>query len=63
MLGPYDFSLNINSCFQPDHPDMVAAIERVHTESAKAGKSAGMDVGFLGCKILDGAWLSFFYLR
>jgi 2-keto-3-deoxy-L-rhamnonate aldolase RhmA len=45
MLGPYDLSLNMNLCFQPDHPDMVDAIKRVHTESDRAGKPAGMVVG------------------
>lgn len=45
MLGPYDLSLNMNLCFQPDHPDMVAAIQRVQTESSKVGKPAGMVVG------------------
>lgn len=45
MLGPYDLSLNMNLCFQPDHPDMIAAITTVYTESARAGKPAGMVVG------------------
>ena len=30
------------SSFQPEHPDTVAAIEKVHRQSARAGKPAGM---------------------
>jgi 2-keto-3-deoxy-L-rhamnonate aldolase RhmA len=45
MLGPYDLSLNMNLCYQPDHPELVAAIKRVHSESAKVGKPSGMVVG------------------
>jgi len=45
LLGPYDLSLNLNLCFQPDHPDMVTALQKVHTESAIAGKPAGRVVG------------------
>jgi 4-hydroxy-2-oxoheptanedioate aldolase len=41
MLGPYDLSLHMGLCFQPDHPDLVDAIQKVHAESAKAGKPCG----------------------
>jgi 4-hydroxy-2-oxoheptanedioate aldolase len=42
MLGPYDLSLNMGLCWQPDHPDLVAAIQKVFDGSAKAGKPSGM---------------------
>lgn len=42
MLGPYDLALNLGLCWQPDHPDLVAAIQKVSDGSAKAGKPCGM---------------------
>ncbi|MBL9215692.1 MAG: hypothetical protein JNG83_09475 [Opitutaceae bacterium] len=41
MLGPYDLALNMDLCWQPNHPDLLAAIQRVHTQSAKVGKPCG----------------------
>jgi 2,4-dihydroxyhept-2-ene-1,7-dioic acid aldolase len=42
MLGPYDLSVNLGRCGQIDHPEVVAAIERVRTESMKIDKPCGM---------------------
>lgn len=42
MLGPYDLSLNLGRCGQMDHPEVVAAIDRVRDESQKIGKPCGM---------------------
>ena len=45
MLGPYDLSLNLNRCGQCDHPEVVAAIQEVHSRSTQLGKPCGMVVG------------------
>jgi 2-keto-3-deoxy-L-rhamnonate aldolase RhmA len=45
MLGPYDLSSNLGRCAQTDHPEIVAAIDQVRTESLKVGKPCGMVVG------------------
>jgi 2-keto-3-deoxy-L-rhamnonate aldolase RhmA len=41
MLGPYDLSLNLGLCWQPDHPDLIGAIQQVYDRSAQAGKPCG----------------------
>ncbi|WP_445678485.1 HpcH/HpaI aldolase family protein [Radicibacter daui] len=41
FIGPYDLSASMGLAGQLDHPDMVAAVERVITAAAKAGKPAG----------------------
>jgi len=45
MLGPYDLSVNLGHCGQIEHPDVVAAIERVRDGAEKLGKPCGMVVG------------------
>lgn len=42
MLGPYDLSLNMDRCWKPEDPDLVAAIQSVHRGSQAAGKTCGM---------------------
>jgi 4-hydroxy-2-oxoheptanedioate aldolase len=44
MLGPYDLALNLDLCWEPQHPDLVAAIQKVHDKSAEVGKPSGMVV-------------------
>lgn len=41
MLGPYDLSLNMGLCWQPNHPDLLAAIQTVFDRSAAVGKPCG----------------------
>jgi 2-keto-3-deoxy-L-rhamnonate aldolase RhmA len=45
MLGPYDLSLNLGRWAQTDHPEVVAAIDQVRTESLKLDKPCGMVIG------------------
>ncbi|MBS1873301.1 MAG: hypothetical protein JSU00_08800 [Acidobacteria bacterium] len=45
MLGPYDLSLNMGLCWQPEHPSLVDAIVNVRLSAAEAGKPCGMVVG------------------
>jgi 2-keto-3-deoxy-L-rhamnonate aldolase RhmA len=44
MVGPYDLSVNLDRCGQLDHPEVVAAIQRIYDESTDAGKPCGMVV-------------------
>ena len=45
MLGPYDLSLNLSHWGQMDHPEVVATIQEVHSQSTQLGKPCGMVVG------------------
>lgn len=45
MPGPYDLSLNLGPCGELDHPEIVAALQRIRTEAERAGKPCGMVVG------------------
>jgi len=47
MLGPYDLSLNMGRWSHVDHPEVVAAIERVWRQARDMGKNCGMVVGTL----------------
>ncbi|MDE2756638.1 MAG: aldolase/citrate lyase family protein [Acidobacteriota bacterium] len=47
MLGPYDLSLNMGRWSHMDHPEVVAAIERVWRQARDMGKNCGMVVGTL----------------
>lgn len=45
MLGPYDLSLNLSRWGDMDHPEVVAAIRQVRSDSESVGKPCGMVVG------------------
>ena len=45
MIGPYDLSLNLSHWGQMDHPEVVATIQEVHSQSTQLGKPCGMVVG------------------
>jgi 2-keto-3-deoxy-L-rhamnonate aldolase RhmA len=44
-LGPYDLSLNLNHCFEMQHPVVVEAITKVVQQGRAMGKAVGMPVG------------------
>lgn len=44
FLGPYDLSASMGLIGQIDHPDVVAAIEKVRTVAQKLGKPGGMHI-------------------
>jgi 4-hydroxy-2-oxoheptanedioate aldolase len=43
-IGPYDLSADLGVCWQPDHPLLVGAIERIR----KAGRTAGKNMWMIG---------------
>ena len=41
-VGPYDLSANLGVCWQPNHPKLQEALERIRTAGRAAGKSMWM---------------------
>lgn len=46
LVGPSDLSLSMNLVGQPDHPDVLAAIETIFKAAIKKNIPAGHSVGF-----------------
>ncbi|MBM3735980.1 MAG: hypothetical protein FJW39_09360 [Acidobacteria bacterium] len=44
MVGPYDLSVNLGRCGELEHPEVVTAIEHIHSTARAAGKPCGMVV-------------------
>jgi len=47
LLGPYDLALNLDHCFEMDHPAVVEAITQVIEGARYLDKPCGMPVGSL----------------
>ena len=41
-VGPYDLSADLGVCWQPDHPELVAALSGIQKAGAAAGKTTWM---------------------
>lgn len=41
-VGPYDLSADLGVCWQPDHPTLVGALDRIRTAARAAGKNTWM---------------------
>jgi 2-keto-3-deoxy-L-rhamnonate aldolase RhmA len=39
-MGPYDLSADLGICWQPEHPDLIGAYERIRSSAEAAGKQA-----------------------
>lgn len=45
VVGPYDLCLNMKHCYEPAHPEMVEAFDRIIAGCRQLGKPCGMPVG------------------
>jgi 2-keto-3-deoxy-L-rhamnonate aldolase RhmA len=43
-IGPYDLSADLGVCWQPDHPLLIGAVDRIR----KAGRAAGKNMWMIG---------------
>jgi 2-keto-3-deoxy-L-rhamnonate aldolase RhmA len=41
-IGPYDLSADLGACWEPEHPELVKAIEKIREAAAGAGKNTWM---------------------
>src|SRR5437667_11905265 len=41
-VGPYDLSADLGVCWQPEHPDLLEALDQIQRASAAAGKTTWM---------------------
>ena len=49
IIGPYDLSISLGLPRQFDHPDYLAAVDRVHAAARKAGKPTATSLPATGC--------------
>jgi len=52
-VGPYDLSADLGVCWEPNHPKLVEALQRIQKASATAGKTTWM-IGDGGALIKQG---------
>lgn len=41
-IGPYDLSASLGVCWEPTHPEFMAAIDTIHTKAREAGRKTWM---------------------